>query len=189
LSYYKSDHWQKFQAKLSRQYSFHRITVGLKGGILRVASAAERLLLKLPVGGRAPGPGCGRVCPALGVYTGGLLAVAIVGSCWRDCLVVGLPAAALGVDVPVCLRFRRGRALGSARPSDSESPGPGVPVAFLLVRVTSVCLHCVVCTCLCQCTGGGDGGQQHSMGDPRIIAFGGGDGGIAGGGGHLIGAS
>ncbi len=72
----------------------------------------------------------------------------------------------------------------------SESPGPGVPVAFLLRVVTSesVCLpvHCVVCTCLCQCTGGGDGGQQHSMGDPRIIAFGGGDGpgGIAGGGGH-----
>jgi hypothetical protein len=55
-------------------------SVGLKGGILRVAlaSVAVRLLLKL--GGRAPG--CGWVCPALG----GLLA--IVGSCrWRDCRV------------------------------------------------------------------------------------------------------
>ena len=31
---------------------FHRITVGLKGGILRVASIAERPLLKL--GGRLP---------------------------------------------------------------------------------------------------------------------------------------
>ncbi len=52
---------------------FRRITEGLKGGILRVASIAEvaaRLLLL--VGGA---PGCGRACPALG----GLLAVA--GSC------------------------------------------------------------------------------------------------------------
>ncbi len=43
----------------------HRITMGLKGGILRVASVAEvaaRRLLLL-VGGA---PGCGRACPALG---------------------------------------------------------------------------------------------------------------------------
>ena len=68
---YKSD--QKFQAKLSVSTMFHRITVGLKGGILRVASVAERLL---KLGGRAPR--CGRACPALG----GLLVVFKVGSCW-----------------------------------------------------------------------------------------------------------
>ena len=70
--------------------------------MLPVASVAERLL---KLGGCAPG--CGRACPALG----GLL---VAGSCWRDCLVVGLPVVALGVGVPVCLRFRRGRALGFA---------------------------------------------------------------------------
>ena len=79
---------------------FHRITVGLKGGILRVATVAERLLFKR--GGSAPG-GCGRACPALGG--------SVVGSCWRDCLVVGPPVVALGVGVSICLRFRRGRAL------------------------------------------------------------------------------
>jgi hypothetical protein len=40
-------------------------TVGLKGGMLRVAKVAERVLLKL--GGRAPD--CGRACPALGGCT------------------------------------------------------------------------------------------------------------------------
>jgi hypothetical protein len=76
--------------KISKQSSlavFHRITVGLKGGILRVASVAEvAAWLRLLVSGA---PGCGRVCPALG----GLLAV---GSCWRGCLAVRLPAVALG---------------------------------------------------------------------------------------------
>ena len=42
---------------------FRRITVGLKGGILRVASVAEvAARLPLVVGGA---PGCGRACPAL----------------------------------------------------------------------------------------------------------------------------
>ena len=88
---------------------FHRITVELKGGILRVgASIAERLLLKRGRGGCAPG--CGRACPALG---GLPVSVQVVGSCWRDCLVVtvGPPVVALGVGVSICLRFRRGRAL------------------------------------------------------------------------------
>ena len=64
---------------------FHRITVGLKGRILRVASIAERALLKL--GGSAPD--CGRACPALG----GLLAIA---ECWRDCLAVPVGLRVLG---------------------------------------------------------------------------------------------
>ncbi len=44
---------------------FRRITVGLKGGILRVASVAEvAARLPLVVGG-APGCGLGWACPAL----------------------------------------------------------------------------------------------------------------------------
>jgi hypothetical protein len=58
--------------------------------------------------------------------------------------------------------------------SGVRSPSRGWPSS------SSVCLHWVLCTCLCQCTGGGRGGPQHSLEDPRIIAFGGGGGGIGG---------
>ena len=44
---------------------FRRITVGLKGGILRVASAAEVAAARLPLV-VCGAPGCGRACPALG---------------------------------------------------------------------------------------------------------------------------
>ena len=61
-------------------------TVGLKGGMLRVASVAERALLKL--GGRAPDCGLedllGRACPALGgPARAGRGSLNIGGSCWR----------------------------------------------------------------------------------------------------------
>ena len=111
---------------------FHRITVGLKGRILRVASIAERLLLKL--GGSAPG-GCGRACPALG-------GLSVVGSCWRDCLVVGPPVVALGVGVgvSVCLRFRRGRALrvgGGLPPRRCACTVPCAPVCASALAVAA----------------------------------------------------
>ena len=110
---------------------FHRITVGLKGGILRVASIAERLLLKR--GGCAPG--CGRACPALG-------GLSVVGSCWRDCLVVGPPVVALGVGVgvSVCLRFRRGRALrvgGGLPPRRCACTVPCAPVCASALAVAA----------------------------------------------------
>ena len=111
---------------------FHRITVGLKGGILRVGvSMAERLLLKR--GGCAPG--CGRACPALG-------GLSVVGSCWRDCLVVGPPVVALGVGVgvSVCLRFRRGRALrvgGGLPPRRCACTVPCAPVCASALAVAA----------------------------------------------------
>ncbi len=147
---------------------FHRITVGLKGEFLRVASVAEVAARLLLLVGGAPQwlSGDGLVLP---FKVGGLLAV--VGSCRRDCPAVRLPAVALGAGVPVGHRFRRGWAL-SGIPSRSISPSRGWPSS------SSVCLHWVLCTCLCQCTGGGGGGgPQHSLEDPRIIAFGGGGGG------------
>ena len=60
----------------------------------------------MPVGGRAPSPGC-VACPALG----GLLAL----GGWRDCLAVRVPVA-VGAGVPqaVSLRVLRGRGLGFA---------------------------------------------------------------------------
>jgi hypothetical protein len=63
--------WIYFQVNVITSFGqslpFKRITVGSTwGGKLRVASAAERLLLKL--GGRAPG--CGRAWPALGGAVG-----------------------------------------------------------------------------------------------------------------------
>ena len=68
------------------------------GGILRVASVAERVLSKR--GGRAPG--CWRrACPALG----GLLAIA---ECWRGCSAVLGPVA---VGVGAGLLILRGLAL------------------------------------------------------------------------------
>ncbi len=130
---------------------FHRITVGLKGGILRVANVAGRLLLKL--GGRAPG--CGRACPAL-------VGLLVVGSCWRDCLVVDCRRWPLAL---LCLSVSD---FGEAGLWDSPSE-------------SGVCLHCVLCTSLCQCIGGGGCSQQNSLEDPRIIAFGGSGGGIGGG--------
>ena len=90
-------------------------------------------------------------------------------------MAVRLPAVAPGAGIPVGPRFRRGLALGFAL-----RVGGGLLRHFLLVGVPALC-PAPVCTCLCQCTGGGGGGQQHSMEDPRIIAFGGGDGGIGGG--------
>ena len=109
---------------------FRRITVGLKGGMLPVASVAERLL---KLGGCAPG--CGRACPALG-------GLSVVGSCWRDCLVVGPPVVALGVGVgvSVCLRFRRGRALrvgGGLPPRRCACTVPCAPVCASALAVAA----------------------------------------------------
>ena len=77
---------------------FRRITVGLKGGILRVANAAEvaaRLLLL--VGGAAPG--CGRLVLPLGAVGGCWIMLArlpgsaTAGGSWRWC-VCGPPVSA-----------------------------------------------------------------------------------------------
>ena len=71
-------------------------------------------------------------------------------------------------------------------PPVSAGPGSGFrhpPSHWGWSSSSSVCLHCALCTCVCQCTGGGGGSQQHSLEDPRIIAFGGGGGGIGGGSG------
>ncbi len=132
-------------------------TVGLKGGMLRVASVAERVLLKL--GGRAPDCGLGRACPALGgpfEHWRIMLARLIGGQC----------ATASGPWRCAC------------GPPVSAGPGSGVrPPHRAWSSSSSMCLHCVLCACLCQRIGSGGGGDQHGAEDPGTIAFGDGGGG------------
>ncbi len=77
---------------------FRRITVGLKGGILRVASAAEVAALLL-VGGAAPGCGRLQVVLPLGAVGGCWIMLArlpvsaTAGGSWRWC-VCGPPVSA-----------------------------------------------------------------------------------------------
>ena len=84
----KLEGWFYFQVSIVSSFDqslpLKRITVGpTSGGILRVASVAERVLSKR--GGRAPG--CWRrACPALG----GVLAIV---ECWRGCSAVLEPVA------------------------------------------------------------------------------------------------
>ncbi len=147
---------------------FHRITVGLKGGILRVDRERS--------GGSgaiaAAGGWCSWLVSCLSCPWGA------VGGGW----VMFNGETARLCDCrqwPLALACLWASGFGpSVRPGRSgiRSPSRGRPSS------SSVCLHWVPWTCLCQCTGGGGGGQQHSLEDPGIIAFGGGGGGGIGGG-------
>ena len=141
---------------------FRRITVGLKGGMLPVASVAERLL---KLGGCAPD--CVLARPALGAGGPGCKLADHAGeSDWLALCDCQWPLA-------LCQWASGFGGAGLRVSPSSESLGWS--------SSSSVCLHCALCTCVCQCTGGGGGSQQHSLEDPRIIAFGGGGGGIGGG--------
>ena len=146
---------------------FRRITVGLKGGMLPVASAAERLLklggcksfvllsafwLVLPLGG----PGC-----KLADHAGESDWLALCDCQWPLALcqwASGFGGAWLRVS-----------------PS-SESLG----VVFLLVGVPAQCPVHLSVPAHCG-TGSGSGGDQHGVEDPGILAFGGGGSGNGGG--------